>query len=188
MLRQQFAPFSDRQINNYSWVLRAGRVAGHPNLKLTLSLRLDRNSNETCTNCFSHLGGDFIGGISHNVATPYNQSVLVGQSGLFSGWSELSGSREQDLPGHPHFTGRTVVRGGAGIFSDLYPAQISTNVLSNPPNVAIWTIASTGPHLPIAPGVANGAFAQAAANNAALVNGFASGGTLASIQGGRAHF
>ena len=74
------------------------------------------------------------------------------------------------------------MRGGAGIFSDLYPAQISTNVLSNPPNAAIWNIQATGPDIPLAPGVANGAFTQAAANNAALVNGFASGGTLASIR------
>ena len=74
------------------------------------------------------------------------------------------------------------MRGGAGIFSDLYPAQLSTLLLSNPPNTAIWNIAATGPDLPIAPGLSNGAFAQAAANNAALVNGFASGGTLASIQ------
>ncbi len=184
VLRQQYSPYNDRQINSYSlgfYGQDEWRV--NSNLKLTLSLRLDRNSNETCpSNCFSHFSGDFIGGISHNVATPYNQSVLVGQSGLFSGLERIVWEPRAGFAWSPAFHRSTVVRGGAGIFSDLYPAQISTNVLSNPPNAAIWTIASTGPDIPIAPGVANGAFAQAAANNAALVNGFASGGTLASIR------
>jgi len=184
VLRQQFSPYNDRQINSYSLGFY-GQDEWHvnSNLKLTLSLRLDRNSNETCpSNCFSHFSGDFIGGMSHNVATPYNQSVLVGQSGLFSGLERIVWEPRAGFAWSPAFHRSTVVRGGAGIFSDLYPAQISTNVLSNPPNAAIWTIASTGPDIPIAPGVANGAFAQAAANNAALVNGFASGGTLDSIR------
>lgn len=183
-LRQQFSPYNDRQINSYSLGFY-GQDEWHvnSNLKLTLSLRLDRNSNETCpSNCFAHLSGDFLGGMSHNVTTPYNQSVLVGQSQLFSSLERIVWEPRAGFAWSPAFHRSTVVRGGAGIFSDLYPAQISTNMLSNPPNAAIWNIHSTGTDLPIAPGVANGAFAQAAANNAAFVNGFASGATLASIQ------
>jgi len=184
VLRQQFSPYKDRQLNNYSlgfYGQDEWRV--NSNLKLTLSLRLDRNSNETCpSNCFAHLSGDFLGGMSHNVATPYNQSVLVGQSGLFSSLERIVWEPRAGFAWSPAFHRSTAVRGGAGIFSDLYPAQLSTLLLSNPPSTAIWNIAATGPAIPIAPGVSNGAFAQAAANNAALVNGFASGGTLASIQ------
>jgi hypothetical protein len=184
VLRQQFSPYNDRQLNNYSlgfYGQDEWRV--NSNLKLTLSLRLDRNSNETCpSNCFAHFSGDFLGGMSHNVATPYNQSVLVGQSGLFSSLERIVWEPRAGFAWSPTFHRSTVVRGGAGIFSDLYPAQLSTLLLSNPPSTAIWNIAATGPALPIAPGVSDGAFAQAAANNAALVNGFASGGTLASIQ------
>ena len=184
VLRVQFSPYNDRQINSYS-VGFYGQDEWRVNssLKLTLSLRLDRNSNETCpSNCFAHFSGDFIGGMSHNATTPYNQSVLVGQSELFSSLERIVWEPRAGFAWSPGFHRGTVIRGGAGIFSDLYPAQLSTNLLSNPPNAAIWNIASTGPALPIAPGVANGVFAQAAANNAALVNGFASGGTLASIQ------
>jgi hypothetical protein len=184
VLRQQFSPYNDRQINSYSlgfYGQDEWRV--NSNLKLTLSLRLDRNSNETCpSNCFAHFSGDFIGGMSHNVATPYNQSVLVGQSGLFSSLERIVWQPRAGFAWSPGFHRSTVVRGGAGIFSDLYPAQLSTNLLSNPPNTAIWNIQATGADIPLAPGVANGAFAQAAANNAAFVNGFASGGTLASIK------
>jgi hypothetical protein len=184
VLRQQFAASSDRQINNYSlgfYGQDEWRVDS--NLKLTLSLRLDRNSNESCTtHCFVHFGGDFLGGISHNIATPYNQSIFPGQSGLFSSLERIVWEPRAGFAWSPGFHKSTVVRGGAGIFSDLYPAQISTNLLSNPPNTAIWTVAASGADIPIAPGLANGAFAQAAANNAAFLNGFASGGTLASIQ------
>jgi Carboxypeptidase regulatory-like domain/TonB dependent receptor-like, beta-barrel len=186
VLRQQFSPYNDRQVNNYSlgfYGQDEWRV--NSSLKLTLSLRLDRNSNETCpSNCFAHFSGDFLGGMSHNAATPYNQSVLVGQSGLFSSLERIVWEPRAGFAWSPAFHRGTVVRGGAGIFSDLYPAQLSTLLLSNPPNAAIWNIAvsSGGADLPIAPGVANGAFAQAAANNAAFVNGFAGGGTLASIQ------
>jgi len=186
VLRQQFSPYNDRQINNYSlgfYGQDEWRVTS--NLKLTLSLRLDRNSNETCpSNCFAHFSGDFLGGMSHNVATPYNQSVLVGQSGLFSSLERIVWEPRAGFAWSPAFHRSTVVRGGTGIFSDLYQAQLSTLLLSNPPNAAIWNIAVPpgGADLPIAPGLANGAFAQAAANNAAFVNGFASGGTLASIQ------
>ena len=184
VLRQQFAESNDRQINNYSlgfYGQDEWRV--NSNLKLTLSLRLDRNSNESCTtHCFVHLGGDFANGISHNPATPYNQSVFPGQSGLFSSIERVVWEPRAGFAWSPGFHKTTVVRGGAGIFSDLYPAQLSTNLLSNPPSTAIWTIGSTGPDIPFAPGVPNGAFAQAAANNAAFLNGFASGGTLGSIQ------
>ena len=57
-----------------------------PNLTVTAALRLDRNSNETCTsNCFVLLNGDFLGGISHGVTTAYNQSVATGQPTIFHG-------------------------------------------------------------------------------------------------------
>ena len=183
-LRQQFAPYNDRQINNYSlgfYGQDEWRV--NSNLKLTLSLRLDRNANETCpSHCFTHFSGDFLGGMSHNVATPYNQSVLSGQSTLFPSLERIVWEPRAGFAWSPGFHKSTVVRGGAGIFSDLYPAQLSTNLLSNPPNTAIWTISAGATDLPIAPGLPNGAFGEAAANNAALVSGFANGGTLASIQ------
>jgi Carboxypeptidase regulatory-like domain/TonB dependent receptor-like, beta-barrel len=184
VLRQQFSPFKDRQINGYSLGFYGqDEWRATSNLKLTLSLRLDRNGNETCTEkCFVHFAGDFLNGISHNPSTPYNQSVLAGQSSLFPGLERIVWEPRAGFAWSPGFHKTTVIRGGAGLFSDLYPAQLSSNLITNPPNIAIWTVAAGATPLPIAPGIAGGAFSQAAANNSAFQSGFANGGTLASIQ------
>ena len=185
VLRQQYSTALDYEINNYSlgfYGQDEWRVK--PNLKITASLRLDRNSNESCTaNCFVRFNGDFLNGINHSASTPYNQSVSTGQSTIFPSLERIVWQPRGGFAWTPG--GRnTVIRGGIGIFSDLYPAQISTNLLTNPPNTAIWTISAstTNDNIPFAPGVAGGAFGQAAANNAQLTSQFASGGTIGSIQ------
>jgi Carboxypeptidase regulatory-like domain len=181
--RQQFSTGESFQINNYSlgfYGQDEWRVS--PTLKLTGALRIDRNSNESCTsNCFVRFTGDFLGGISHNINTPYNQSIQVGQSTIFPSLQRVVWEPRAGFAWSPGGK-NTVVRGGVGLFSDLYPAQISTNLLSNPPNTAIWTISASGAPVPIAPGVPGGAFTQAAANNAALTTQFPNGGTIGSIR------
>jgi hypothetical protein len=184
VLRQQFSTAPDFQINSYSLGMYGqDEWRATANLKITASLRLDRNSNETCTaNCFVHFAGDFLSGISHNVLTPYNQSVLTGQSSLFPSLERIVWEPRGGFAWTPG--GKSmVIRGGAGLFSDLYPAQISTNLITNPPNVAIFTVSASGAQrIPIAPGVAGGAFALAGASNTAFTTQFANGGTLSSIQ------
>ncbi len=182
-LRLKFSNAQDVQINNYSvgfYAQDEWRVKS--NLKLTLALRIDRNSNESCTsNCFSRTNGDFATGISHSVNTPYNQSILAGQSTIFPGLERIVWEPRGGFAWSPGKT--TVVRGGVGIFSDLYPAQLSTNVLTaNPPNITTWTISAGATNAPIAPGVPGGVFAQAAANNAALTSQFFTGGTFNSMR------
>jgi hypothetical protein len=184
-LRQKYSAVDDVQISNYSvgfYVQDEWRVKS--NLKLTMSLRLDRNSNESCkTNCFSRFNGGF-SGVSHNASTPYNQSVLTGQSTIFPSLERIVWSPRGGFAWTPG-GGNTVVRGGVGIFSDLYPAQLSTSLLaSDPPNITTWNIvpSATNDNLPLAPGVAGGAFAEAAANQAALTTLFPTGGTLAAMQ------
>jgi hypothetical protein len=183
-LRQQFSLGRDFQISNYSVGFYAqDEWSVKSNLKITASLRLDRNSNESCkTDCFVLPNGDFVNGTSHNITTPYNQSILSGQHSIFPNlqrvvWEPRGGFAW--TPGGSN--GNTVIRGGVGIFSDLYPAQISTNLLSNPPSTAIWSVGNSGSPIPFAPGVSGGAFADAAASNAAFSSGYANGGTFGTI-------
>jgi len=182
VLRQQFSQGTDEQINNYSvGFYGQDEWRATPNLTVTAALRLDRNSNEACTSkCFVLFNGDF-NSISHDSATPYNQSVSTGQSTIFHGLQRVVWEPRVGFAWTPG--GRnTVIRGGAGIFSDLYPAQLSSNELTNPPNSALFTIAGTALGIPIAPGVPDGAFAQAANNYAALTSQFPIGGTVGSIK------
>jgi len=173
---QQFHAATHYGLNSYSMGLYAQdewRVSNQ--LKLTLSLRADRNSNETCLqNCFAQFSGGF-DGISHDVNTPYNQSIVTGKSQLFPGLERLVWQPRFGFAYSPRGTS-TVIRGGVGVFSDLYPAQISDLMIVNAPTVSIFQV-NTGPVFGAA-----GAYEQTAAFNAAFHSAFASGGTLNSIK------
>ncbi|MBV8050790.1 MAG: carboxypeptidase regulatory-like domain-containing protein [Acidobacteriaceae bacterium] len=160
--------------NNYSLGLYAQdewRTTAH--LKLTASLRFDRNSNITCNqNCFSEFNNGFEA-IDHSVTTAYNQSILSGQSKLFNNLQSLVW---EPRLGFAYSRSNTVIRGGAGVFSDLYPAQVADLMIPNAPTVSVFLIDSgsvfgTG-----------GAYEAAAAANTAFHNAFNNGGTYGSIK------
>jgi len=175
---QQFAATTHYPINNYSlgWYAQdEWRVNNQ--LKLTASLRLDRNSDLTCLkNCFASFAGGF-DAISHNVSTPYNQSILTGQRHLFNGLERVVWQPRAGFTFSPK--GRnTVIRGGVGVFSDLYPAQVTDLLVTNAPTVSVFLIKGAG--IPaFGPG---GGFDLAATSNTAFHNAFASGGTYGSIK------
>jgi carboxypeptidase family protein/TonB-dependent receptor-like protein len=151
------------------------------NLNLTLALRVDRNSNPTCKGCFSRLQGPF-GSITHDVNVPYNQVIKTGFNSAFQNVEKAVFS--------PRFgfayslNSKTVIRGGFGIFDDLYPAIAADRFLTNAPNVNSFgsnlKVGSGGRLL--APGTGS-VFADAAAANAAFQSGFASGLTVAGLGG-----
>jgi hypothetical protein len=180
---QQFSTASHYPLNSYSLGLYGQdewRVSNR--LKLTASLRVDRNSNETCLkNCFSQLNGGF-DAISHDVNTPYNQSITTGQKNLFNGLERLVWQPRFGFTYSPRHSESTVIRGGAGVFSDLYPAQVSDLLVVNAPTVSIFQVVGPAgsPGTPIFG--SGGAFDIAAADNVAFHNAFASGGTLGSIK------
>jgi Carboxypeptidase regulatory-like domain len=175
---QQFADQTHYPLNSYSlgWYAQdEWRV--NSQLKLTASLRIDRNSNLTCLkNCFAKFSGSF-DSISHDMNTPYNQSIQTGQSQLFDGLERVVWQPRFGFTFSPK--GRNmVIRGGAGIFSDLYPAQLTDLLVTNAPTVSVFLV--TGSGIPVfGPG---GGFDLAASDNAAFKSAFANGGTLSSIQ------
>ena len=148
------------------------------NLKLTLSLRAEHNSNPVCqTDCFARLSDSFLN-ISHDPNQPYNQVI---QTGLHQALREFTNIDWQPRIGFawtPLGPDRnTVVRGGFGLFSDAFPATIADSFLNNSP---LNNQFSTG-IAPLSPDVANNQASLAAQANAAFQSGFANGGTLASI-------
>lgn len=151
------------------WALR-------PSLKVTLSLRAEHNSNPICqTNCFSNFSTSFLG-ISHDPNQPYNQAIQNGRHTAFPDYQSISWEPRLGFAWQPFGVGKTVIRGGIGIFSDVFPGTVASSFDTNPPLKN--TFVTTGP---LAPGVAGDVQSLATASNSAFVSGFSSGGNLASI-------
>lgn len=145
-------------------------------LKVTLALRADSNSNEVCQkNCFSRPTTSFES-MDHTATTPYNTSIKAVKQ-VFQGLEPLVWGPRAGFDWTP-FGEKTVIRGGFGLFADLYPGLLGSRAIVNLPNVSSFTITSG----PISPDASGSVFSQASASNTALQSGYSSGGTLATIQ------
>jgi outer membrane receptor protein involved in Fe transport len=180
---QTFANATEQPVAYYSlglYVQDEWRVTNK--LKLTLALRADRNSNEVCQkNCFSRPAGTFLQ-MDHNINTPYNADIVSGLHNAFPGLQNVAWGPRVGFAWNPK--GDLVVRGGFGIFSDLYQGLIADRFITNLPNVNTFVVRgnTANPTIAISPGQAGNIFTQAAASNTAFVNAYSSGGTLASLQ------
>jgi hypothetical protein len=148
-----------------------------PHFKLNLALRVEHNSNPICvTNCFARLTNSFFD-ISHNPAQPYDQAIDTGLHQALPHYQSLAWEPRIGFAWQPHGKGTTVVRGGVGIFADIFPGTIATSFDTNSPLKNTF-VNSGNPLAPIAPGSAQ---SVATASNAAFLTGFAAGQNIAQI-------
>jgi len=150
-----------------------------PNLTFTLALRAEHYSNPVCQDaCFARMEGPF-GFVSHNPDQPYNQAILVNQTQAFQHIDNILWSPRISFAWQPRGIAHdTVIRGGIGIFYDPVPGNIAATFSSNPPLSNSYTIVGDN----LTPKEQTSLFKDAAASNAAFLNGFVAGQTLAQTQ------
>lgn len=199
---QAFATRPTEPLAVYSLGLYAqDEWAVRPDFKLTLSLRAEHNSNPICvTNCFARLADQF-SLISHDPTQPYNQAIRTGLHQALPNYQGIAWEPRVGFAWQPLGNGKTVIRGGIGIFADLFPGTLATSFDTNSPLKNTFTIPGgyLGPTVsctpgaactlpagasvgaPMAPGVAGNQASLASSNNAAFVSGFNSGLNLGQI-------
>jgi len=182
---QGFASRPTEPLALYSLGLYAqDQWAVRPTLKVTLSLRAEHNSNPICvTNCFARLTDTF-SAISHDPLQPYNQAITTGLHQALPGFQSIAWEPRVGFAWQPFGQGRSVLRGGIGVFADVFPGTTATSFDTNSPLKNTFVVAggpSAATFIPIAPGVPGDAESIAAASNAAFVSGFNSGLNLGQI-------
>lgn len=150
-----------------------------PNLTLTLALRAEHYSNPACeSGCYSRFTGPFQS-ISHDPDQPYNQAILVNQKHAIPSMDTILWSPRFSFAWQPFgVSHNSVLRGGVGLFYDPLPGGIQESFYINSPIYNVYTPFKDN----LTPGETTSLFKDAAASNAAFVNGFAAGKTLAQIQ------
>jgi len=129
-------------------------------LKLTLALRADRNTNTTCyQKCFSRLQTAFPQ-LNHDPTIPYSQMFANNLGQAFPDIEPINFEPRVGFawtPNSKYFkAGSTVIRGGAGLFTDLYPATLADRYMHNSLALNDYTIQLVG--VPLATGEAGNAY------------------------------
>jgi hypothetical protein len=148
-------------------------------LTVSLNLRLEHYSNPTCdSDCFAHLNYTFTGGADPNAAsTAYNQFIVSNQHNAYPSTQAVVWEPRIGIAWRPFHNSGTVIRTGAGIFSDPIEGGLAEEAAFNAPGLNAFTVGNGT----LAPGAPGSLFTTAAAANQALLSQFKSGGSFDSI-------
>jgi Carboxypeptidase regulatory-like domain/TonB-dependent Receptor Plug Domain len=184
LAEQNFAVSQSQPLSNYSFGLYfQDQMRVSSKLTLTLTMRADHNSPGSCkVGCATRLSSPF-NVMSHGLETPFDENFLSGYNTILP--------HVEDVVFQPRFGfawtplgDKTVIRGGVGLFSDLYPVALLNAYTNNFPQVNRFAI--PGGTLAFANPVAatdttSGAY-LASFCNSAFASAYASGGNLQTYQ------
>ena len=151
------------------------------NVKLTYGIRFEQNGNPSCLeNCFSQFNAPFVGsGYQAGAGVPYNASIKTGLSDAFPSTEGFIPEPRFGIVYAPFGAGKTVVRGGVGLFANSPLGNIAASVFGNSPNKFSPTVSFGTVGLTTDPASAASA---GVLSNQVFQQGFAQGYTLAQFQ------
>jgi len=170
------------------------------NLTITGGIRLERNSNPACTkNCLSNFGGDFFtlaaSSPLNSASGAYNAQIKSGLNKAFTNYQAFMLEPRLGFNWSPSVGSKTVVSGGVGIFTDVFPGTIADTMLNNAPLTTSFTMLGDAlapgnglPVLALNPASASSAQSLIATANSVLENGFAKGGSFNSMLAADSNF
>jgi len=108
-------------------------------LKLTLTLRADRNSGGVCQHYCAGLPVTPFNDLPHGADIPYNESFQTGNKTIIPSNEMVAFQPRFGFAWTP-VDNKTVIRGGVGLFTDLYPGFILSAFDTNFPQVNLWNV------------------------------------------------
>jgi hypothetical protein len=196
ILQQNFSSLTNVPIRLYE-------IAGYfqddwkvkSNLTISPGLRIEHASNPTCViNCFAQFNGT-LADVGADPTAPYNTQIDFGRHQALNSYTGVQWSPRLSFAWQP-FAGSTdvwksnfVIRGGVGIFYDIFPGAIADNLAQNAPNFNPFTefsspVGSGGCPGLISPNEAGSIFNCASADNAAFLNAFNTGASTVALPPG----
>jgi hypothetical protein len=163
------------------------------NFILVAGVRLEHDSNPICgTNCYAYTNGAF-NSLNPSPATPYSTLLTSGQHQAFPGFQAITVNPRVGFSWSPFgANSSTVVRGGFGLFSDVFPATVADSFLNNAPTNVGFTLngPGNGGSTLISANPANPASGEnaASASNKAFQAGFQGGATFGTLSSSVAGF
>ncbi|MGA8730222.1 MAG: carboxypeptidase regulatory-like domain-containing protein [Terracidiphilus sp.] len=146
------------------------------NFQITAGVRFEHNSNPVCqVDCFGRFTTSY-DRVTAGLDTPYSSVIATGLHQAFNGLQTLAVDPRIGFTFSPRNHSNTVLRGGFGMFTDIFPATVADNLLSNPPFNVQFSASGLS-----APSVAGSVSSALVDSNSAFQNAYAAGGSYNSI-------
>jgi hypothetical protein len=147
-----------------------------PSFQITAGIRLEHNSNPVCqTDCFGRFSSSF-NDVTADDGTAYNSVIASGLHQTFHSLQSIAVDPRLGFTFTPANNPKMVVRGGLGIFTDIFPSTVADDLLDNPPFSATFQV----PGL-VAPTVPGSTTSALVSSNQIFQTAYPAGGSFNSI-------